>query len=82
MIAVYIIGRTYTSLAGFSSREKEYANYGTAQLVLLAQYLEENDFAFLNLGQPYMPYKLDLGAKVYEREEFLELWEDAINYPI
>jgi len=78
----YIIGRTYTSLAGFSSREKQYANYGTAQLVLLAQYLEENDFAFLNLGQPYMPYKLDLGAKVYEREEFLEIWREATEYPI
>ena len=70
----YTIGKTYTSLAGFSSREKEYANYGTAQLVLLAQYLEENGFEFLNLGQPYMPYKMDLGAKVYDREEFLELW--------
>jgi len=78
----YIIGRTYTSLAGFSSREKQYANYGTAQLVLLAQYLEENDFAFLNLGQPYMPYKLDLGAKVYEREEFLEIWREATESPI
>ena len=70
----YIIGRTYTSLTGFSSREKQYRNYGTAQLVLLAQYLEENDFEFLNLGQPYMQYKLDLGAEVYERHEFLNRW--------
>jgi len=74
----YMIGRTYTSLAGFSSREKEYANYGTAQLVLLAEYLNKNNFAFLNLGQPYMPYKLDLGAKVYKRKEFLKFWKEAI----
>jgi Leu/Phe-tRNA-protein transferase len=78
----YMIGRTYTSLAGFSSRDKEYANYGTAQLVLLAQYLEENDFAFLNLGQPYMPYKLDMGAKVYERKKFLRFWKSAIKSSI
>jgi len=70
----YIIGKTYTSLSGFSSREKEYHNYGTAQLVLLAQYLEENDFEFWNLGQSYMTYKLDLGAKIYEREAFLKRW--------
>ena len=78
----YMIGKTYTSLAGFSSREKAYDNYGTAQLVLLSQYLKENDFAFLNLGQPYMPYKLDLGAKVYKRQEFLELWNEEINASI
>jgi Leu/Phe-tRNA-protein transferase len=74
----YIIGKTYTSLAAFSSREKAYNNYGTAQLVLLAQYLEKKGFAFLNLGQPFMPYKIDLGAKVYERENFLKMWEEAI----
>ncbi|MBU1668433.1 GNAT family N-acetyltransferase [bacterium] len=74
----YIIGKTYTSLAGFSSKERYYANYGTAQLVLLAQYLEQHGFAFLNLGQPYMQYKLDLGAKVYEREEFLRRWFEVI----
>lgn len=74
----YIIGGTYTSLAAFSSREKQYANYGTAQLVLLAQYLEKEGFTFLNLGQPFMPYKIKLGAKVYDRHAFLERWKDAI----
>ncbi|CAA6808693.1 MAG: Leucyl/phenylalanyl-tRNA--protein transferase (EC [uncultured Sulfurovum sp.] len=74
----YIIGNTYTSLAAFSSREKGYENYGTAQLVLLAQHLEEKGFAFLNLGQSFMPYKIDLGAKVYERKIFLEMWKKAI----
>jgi Leu/Phe-tRNA-protein transferase len=74
----YIIGKTYTSLAAFSSREKAYNNYGTAQLVLLAQHLEKEGYAFLNLGQPFMPYKIDLGAKVYEREDFLKIWKEAI----
>ena len=74
----YIIGKTYTSLAAFSSREKPYNNYGTAQLVLLAQHLEKEGFSFLNLGQPFMPYKLELGAKVYEREDVLKIWKEAI----
>jgi Leu/Phe-tRNA-protein transferase len=70
----YIIGNTYTSLSGFSSKEKRYRNYGTLQLVLLAQYLQKNDFAFWNLGQSYMPYKFQLGAKQYDRNAFLKLW--------
>jgi len=74
----YIIGKTYTSLSGFSSRDKQYHNYGTAQLVLLAQYLEQQGFAFWNLGQPYMDYKLALGAKIYERNIFLKRWFSAI----
>ncbi|RRS30700.1 MAG: hypothetical protein P794_05860 [Epsilonproteobacteria bacterium (ex Lamellibrachia satsuma)] len=75
----YIIGKTYTSLSGFSSREKKYHNYGTAQLVLLAQYLEKNHFAFWNLGQSYMSYKLAVGAKVYERQAFLKRWIEATS---
>lgn len=64
----YTIGKTYTSLSGFSKRDKAYQNYGSAQLVLLAQYLHKKGFSFWNLGQCYMPYKLSLGAKVLERE--------------
>jgi len=71
----YVIGRTYTSLSGFCSKVKRYSNYGTLQLVLLAQYLQREGFAFWNLGHPYMEYKKHLGAKVLEREEFLELWK-------
>ena len=70
----YVIGKTYTSLSGFSSRERKYKNYGTTQLVLLAQYLEKNEFKFWNLGQSYMTYKLALGAKIYERQDFLKRW--------
>lgn len=27
-----------------------------------------------NLGHPQLQYKVDLGAKIYNRKEFLELW--------
>jgi len=74
----YIIGKTYTSLSGFCLREKHYNNYGTAQLVLLAKYLEQNNFAFWNLGHPHMSYKKALGAKVYTRAEFLRRWREKI----
>ena len=76
----YIIGKIYTSLSGFSSREKRYNNYGNLQLVLLAQYLKQNSFDFWNLGHPHMTYKQKLGAKVYTREEFLSRWNGVIQH--
>jgi Leu/Phe-tRNA-protein transferase len=75
----YKIGSTYTSLTGFSSRDKKYNNWGKLQLVLLSKYLEENGFAFWNLGHPYMKYKFDLGAKTFSREEFLKRWLKQIQ---
>jgi len=75
----YIIKNTYTSLSGFSSREKKYANYGTLQLILLAKYLENNNFEFWNFGHPHMEYKKRLGCKVYTRDEFLKRWNSTIN---
>jgi len=74
----YIIGSTYTSLSGFSSKAKPFRNHGTAQLVLLGEYLDAEGFAFWNLGQPYMDYKLALGAKIYSRGAFLERWWEGI----
>ena len=76
----YIIGGTYTSLSGFCSKEKRYNNYGTAQLVLLGQYLQKEGFDFWNLGQPYMDYKLALGAKIYKRDKFLKRWYRATYF--
>jgi len=70
----YRIGSTYTSLTGFSSKEKKYKNWGKLQLVLLSKYLQKNNYSFWNLGQPYMQYKFDLGAKVYSRIDFLKRW--------
>ncbi len=75
----YIIKETYTSLSGFSSKEKKYANYGTLQLVLLAKHLKKNSFKFWNLGHPHVEYKQRLGCKIYSREEFLERWDKTIK---
>ena len=75
----YIIGKTYTSLSGFSSREKKYANYGTLQLVLLSKYLENNGFEFWNLGHPHMEYKQRLGCVKHSRIEFLKRWDKAVQ---
>lgn len=74
----YKIGSTYTSLTGFSSKEKQYKNWGKLQLVLLALYLKDQNYAFWNLGQPYMQYKFDLGAKEYSRMDFLKRWLKSI----
>jgi len=75
----YIIANTYTSLSGFSSKDKIHSNCGTLQLVLLAKYLENNNFDFWNLGHPHMEYKQKLGCKTYNRSEFLKRWNEAIK---
>lgn len=68
----YKIGKTYTSLTGFTNREKNYNNCGKLQLVLLNQYLKNNHFKLWNLGHPQLQYKIDIGAKIYKREQFLD----------
>jgi len=73
----YIIGKTYTSLSGFCTKEKAYNNWGKLQLVLLSQYLQKNEFDFWNLGHACLKYKIDLGAVIYSREEFLERWIES-----
>lgn len=73
----YIIGKTYTSLSGFFQKEKCYNNWGKLQLVLLSQHLEKNGFDFWNLGHACLLYKIELGAKVYPRKEFLTLWQKS-----
>ncbi|MFT7004338.1 MAG: Leu/Phe-tRNA-protein transferase [Sulfurimonas sp.] len=78
----YIIGSIYTSLSGFSSKEKEYDNYGTLQLVLLAKFLEKKGFSFWNLGHSYMLYKKKLGCEIYERVDFLKRWNQDKLSPI
>lgn len=75
----YKTGDVYTSLSGFCLRDKNYNNFGNLQMVLLAKYLEKNNYAFWNLGHPYMDYKKKLGAKIYIREEFLKLFESSID---
>ncbi|RXK15660.1 hypothetical protein CP985_07045 [Malaciobacter mytili LMG 24559] len=73
----YKIGATYTSLSGFCKKDKSFNNYGKLQLVLLAKYLQKNSYKFWNLGHPYMKYKFDLGAEILNREEFLNIWQEA-----
>ena len=60
------VGRVYTSYSGFY----EASNAGTVQLILTAQYLRDNGFAFFDLGMP-MDYKNDLGALDISPEEFV-----------
>jgi len=76
----YIIGTTYTSLSGFSLKDKKYNNYGTLQLVLLANYLKKNKFSFWNLGDSHMEYKQKLGCKIHGRSEFLKRWNEDSNH--
>lgn len=70
----YRINSTYTSLSGFTTKDKQYNNYGKLQMTLLAKYLESNNYSFWNMGHPYMQYKLDLGAHILKREDFLIKW--------
>lgn len=74
----YKINNTYTSLSGFSSKEKIYRDFGKAQMVLTAKYLEKNGYHFWNLGHPFMQYKFDLGAEKFSRDDFLKIWYKSI----
>jgi Leu/Phe-tRNA-protein transferase len=78
----YVIGNTYTSLTGFSSKEKRYNNCGKLQLVLLAKVLQKKGISFWNLGHPHMEYKKKLGSLIYSRKEFLKRWRDATKRPM
>ena len=74
----YTMGRTYTSLSGFCMRpDPEWRGFGTLQMVLLAQRLEERGFAFWNMGHPKQAYKRALGARLLERPIFLKRWWGA-----
>ncbi len=76
----YSIGKTYTSLSGFFHRgEKQYNNFGKLQMVMLADVLRKAGIKFWNLGQPYMEYKIKLGAEVVPRGLFLKRWDKAVR---
>jgi Leu/Phe-tRNA-protein transferase len=74
----YSTGGVYTSLSGFCLRDKNYNNFWTLQMVLLAKYLQQNGYAFWNLGHPHMEYKKKLGAKIYSRSDFLKRFINKI----
>lgn len=78
-----VTGLAYTSLTGFLNRNHPEANHaGTLQLASLAVALRQAGFAFWNLGHPYMQYKLDLGARILPRNEFLARWLPAVDGPV
>lgn len=71
----YTIGAVYTSLSGFCDKNnREYNGFGIFQMVFLAMLLKKRAYAFWNLGHPYMPYKFELGAKIFGRHDFLKRW--------
>ena len=73
----YQIGGIYTSLSGFCLRDDNHKNWGTLQLVLLAQLLSRRGFSFWNMGHAEMVYKKRLGACVLSRADFLVRWDQA-----
>ena len=76
----YSVGRTYTSLSGFCTRDEPlWDGFGTLQMVLLARRLAERGFAFWNMGHPSQPYKRALGAQLIDRSNFLTRWLAARN---
>ena len=71
-----ITGRVYTSYTGY--HDEPYA--GTVQLILLARYLQEKRFAFFDYGPStfeFDTYKLRLGAKKMNSEEYFSLFHKA-----
>ena len=68
-----VAGKVYTSYSGYT----EESNAGTVQMLLTAGYLEENGFAFWDLGMP-LDYKLTLGAREISREDFMDCFKTAL----
>jgi Leu/Phe-tRNA-protein transferase len=79
----YSIGRTYTSLSGFHTRdasgERTWAGFGTLQMWMLAGWLQERGYAFWNLGHTGQDYKRELGARELGRGVFLGRWLGAVS---
>jgi Leu/Phe-tRNA-protein transferase len=67
-----IAGRVYTSYSGYYDE----SNSGTVQLILTARYLQENDYAFFDLGMP-LTYKNDIGAENISPEHFVSIFRAA-----
>ena len=63
----YTVGKVFTSLTGF----KNEPNAGSVQLLALGRLLQKQGFVLWDLGME-MPYKMDLGAQLYERQVFLQ----------
>jgi Leu/Phe-tRNA-protein transferase len=67
-----ICGGVYTSYSGY----REENNAGTVQMILMARWLEERGFDFLDFGMP-LDYKSDLGARNISPGHFVDLFRKA-----
>jgi Leu/Phe-tRNA-protein transferase len=65
-------GKVYTSYSGYYDE----SNSGTVQLILTTLWLQEQGFAFFDLGMP-LEYKTALGAQDISPEEFVALFRAA-----
>jgi Leu/Phe-tRNA-protein transferase len=66
-----IAGRVYTSYSGYH----EESSAGRVQMILTAQYLKQNGFAFWDLGMP-LPYKYTLGAIDIDAQEWTKRFRE------
>jgi Leu/Phe-tRNA-protein transferase len=71
------VGRIYSSYSGYY----EESNAGTVQMILTAQYLEKEGFAFWDLGMP-VDYKKTIGGRILNLEDFISLWRKYSNEEI
>jgi Leu/Phe-tRNA-protein transferase len=67
-----VAGLVYTSYSGFRTEN----NSGNVQIIKTAKYLEENGFAFWDLGMP-LEYKYSFGAIDISKNKFVEKFEKA-----
>ena len=74
----YLIGQTYTCLTGFVASEvPRGGSWGLVQILALSELLRRHGCAFMNMGHAMMAYKLELGARVLNRVDFLARWLPA-----
>lgn len=64
-----VTGKIYTSYSGYYGED----NAGTVQIILMAKWLEEAGFHFLDFGMP-LDYKTALGARNIDPGCFVELF--------
>uniref|UniRef100_A0A7C3ILN6 Leucyl-tRNA--protein transferase n=1 Tax=Gracilinema caldarium TaxID=215591 RepID=A0A7C3ILN6_9SPIR len=67
-----VSGGVYTSYSGFFTEN----GAGTVQMILTAQYLEKQGFAFWDLGMP-LEYKSALGAVELDRRTFIQKFRES-----
>jgi Leu/Phe-tRNA-protein transferase len=67
-----LVGRVYTSYSGYYDE----TGAGTAQIILMTQYLQDQGFAFLDFGMP-LDYKTDLGASNIDPYSFVRIFREG-----